>query len=348
MLDQFRHLLSQVSDDPSIEIKRLSLVTPAAAKLLPEPTQAIHSQWQGAVHQLFAEHARKSPDHLAVTDKHETWTYGQLEERSNQLANYLIACGIQRQDVVAVYAHRSATLVWAIYGILKAGATFLILDPAYPELRLIDYLRIAKPRGWLQLEEAGALPPALKDFVESLSCCAHLTLQPRAVSEAQSFLLNYSSEDTGVAVGTGDTLAKYPVDDPSVEVAPDDIACITFTSGSTGTPKGVLGRHIALTLFANWTQTKFGINEHDRFSMLSGLAHDPLQRDIFTPLQLGASVSIPDPKEIGTHGWLARWMKQEGVTRYEPDSGHGPNAHRDSDGIRRLRSAIAPLCFLRR
>ena len=314
MLEQFRHLLAQVSDDPSMEIERLSLVTPGAAKLLPEPTQAIHAQWQGAVHQLFAEHARKSPDHLAVTDRQGTWTYGQLEERSNQLANYLHACGIQRQDVVAVYAHRSATLVWAIYGILKAGATFLILDPAYPELRLINYLGAAKPRGWLQLEEAGALPPALKDFVESLSCYAHLTLQPRAASEAQSFLLSYSIEDTGVAVGTGDTLAKYPVDDPSVEVAPDDIACITFTSGSTGTPKGVLGRHLALTPFANWTQTKFGINEHDRFSMLSGLAHDPLQRDIFTPLQLGASLSIPDPREIGTHGWLARWMKQEGIS----------------------------------
>ena len=313
MLDQFKHLLAQVSDDPSIEIKRLSLVTPNAAKLLPEPAQAIHSQWHGAVHQLFSEHAQKSPDRLAVTDKQETWTYGQLEERSNQLANYLIASGIRRQDVVAIYAHRSATLVWAIYGILKAGATFLILDPVYPESRLIHYLRLAKPRGWLQLEEAGALPAALNDFVESLSCGARLTLQPRAASEVQSFLLS-SMEDTGVSVGTGDTLSKYPVDDPSVEVGPGDIACITFTSGSTGTPKGVLGRHSPLTLFASWAQPKFGIDEQDRFSMLSGLAHDPLQRDIFTPLQLGASLSIPDPGEIGTPGWLARWMKQEGIT----------------------------------
>jgi amino acid adenylation domain-containing protein len=114
------------------------------------------------------------------------------------------------------------------------------------------------------------------------------------------------------------------VADPRVEIAPDDIAYISFTSGSTGTPKGVLGRHIALTLFANWTQKEFAISEQDRFSMLSGLAHDPLQRDIFTPLQLGASLSIPDPKEIGTPGWLARWMKQEGisVTNLSPAMGH--------------------------
>ncbi|HEX7333474.1 MAG TPA: amino acid adenylation domain-containing protein [Pyrinomonadaceae bacterium] len=314
MLDQFRHVLAQVSGNPSIEIKRLSLVTPRAAKLLPQPTQPIHSRWHGAVHQLFAEHARRSPDRIAVIDKQETWTYGQLEERSNQLANYLIAWGIQRQDVVAIYAHRSATLVWAIYGVLKAGGTFLILDPAYPELRLINYLKDANTRYWLQLEEAGALPSDLKDFVERLSCCAHMTLQSRAASEAQSFLLSSSIGDTGVAVGTGDTLSQYPVNDPSVEVGPDDIACITFTSGSTGRPKGVLGKHLSLTLFASWAQPKFGIDEHDRFSMLSGIGHDPLQRDIFTPLQLGASLSIPDPKKIGTHGWLARWMKQEGIT----------------------------------
>ena len=60
--------------------------------------------------------------------------------------------------MVAIYAHRSSSLVVAIFGILKAGATFLILDPAYPAARTVDYLRIAQPKGWFQLEGSGELP----------------------------------------------------------------------------------------------------------------------------------------------------------------------------------------------
>ena len=76
-----------------------------------------------------------------------TWSYAELDSWSNRLANQLIADGIKPQDVVAIYAHRSAALVWALLGLLKAGAAFMILDPAYPAARLLSYLRLARPRG---------------------------------------------------------------------------------------------------------------------------------------------------------------------------------------------------------
>jgi len=295
MLDQFQHLLSQIVAHPHEAISRLSLVTPSARKRLPNPHAPIGSSNSQAITSLFSEQAEQHPHALAVIDPNESWTYQALEQRSNQLANYLRANGIAKGDVVAIYGHRSRPLVVAILGVLKAGAAFTILDPAYPAERLIDCLRIAKPRGWIQIEAAGPLPPAVDQFVETLDCCSRLTLKTQTNSES-------------------DPLASCPTDNPNIEIDADDLAYIAFTSGSTGQPKGVMGRHGPLSLFTSWAIEKFDLNNSDRFCMLSGLAHDPLHRDIFTPLQLGGTICIPDPSDLEAPERLRSWMKQQAIT----------------------------------
>ena len=67
--------------------------------------------------------------------------------------------------------------------------------------------------------------------------------------------------------------------DPNVALGPDSIGTLSFTSGSTGIPKGVRGRHFSLTHFFPWMGEHFGLNENSKFTMLSGIAHDPIQRD---------------------------------------------------------------------
>jgi L-aminoadipate-semialdehyde dehydrogenase len=67
--------------------------------------------------------------------------------------------------------------------------------------------------------------------------------------------------------------------DPNVIIGPDSVGTLSFTSGSTGIPKGVRGRHYSLTHFFPWMGETFGLNEHSKFTMLSGIAHDPIQRD---------------------------------------------------------------------
>src|SRR4029453_1774409 len=83
--------------------------------------------------------------------------------------------------------------------------------------------------------------------------------------------------------------------------------------GSTGIPQGVLGRHGSLSHFQPFLAGRFGIDGADRFSMLSGLAHDPLQRDVFTPLMAGAAVCVPHPDDLDGSR-LAAWAERTGVT----------------------------------
>jgi amino acid adenylation domain-containing protein len=296
LLAQYQQLLAQVTEDAERSIAAYSLVTPSARLVLPDPTEALRNDWVGAVHQLFARQARRVPSRLAVVDTDERWTYADLERRSNQLAHALRAHGIQPQDVVAIYAHRSAALVWALLGILKAGAAFVVLDPALPAARLVDYLALAAPRALLQLAAAGPFPPDAEAYLAGLALRARFTLPACAGTEAQGLF------------------ADQPTGDPEVLVGADDLACIAFTSGSTGKPKGILGRHGPLTHFIPWVCRTFELGEDDRFSLLAGIAFDMLQREIFTALYLGATVCIPDPDQLGAPGWLANWMRREAIS----------------------------------
>jgi amino acid adenylation domain-containing protein len=285
ILRQLEYLLAQVAADPDRRIGEMSLVTPAAAVLLPDPTQPLGGEWRGAIHQALSRTAAEHPDRVAVQDAQGTvWTYAELEARANRLAQHLISRGVKKGDAVAVWAYRSAPLVQALMGTLKAGAAFMILDPAYPVPRLLDYLRIGRPTAWIAVP--GAPPP------------------PEEVEEAASALCRVEL----------DALSGLPETDPDIPIGPDDAACLTFTSGSTGMPKGVAGRHAPLTHFYPWMAERFGLDADDCFGMLSALSHDPLQRDVFTPIWFGARMVLPDPERIGTPGYLAGWLRSERVT----------------------------------
>jgi amino acid adenylation domain-containing protein len=294
LLAQLELLLTQSVERPEEPLAHLSLVTGQAAAVLPDPTEPLDGSWIGAVHELFAANARKAPERPAVVGREGVWSYGDLDEAVGRLAAWLAAHSVGRGDRVAIYAHRSAPIVQAVLGALTAGAAFTILDPAYPAARLVEILGLAAPSAWLQLDAAGPLPAALESWLRD-SGCPCFTLPEGGPEAALS------------------ALAGFAGDRPEVRVGPDDVACLGFTSGSTGKPKGILARHGPLSHFLPWQCARFGMHAEDRFSLLSGLAHDPLQRDIFTPLYLGAALCVPDP-EATAAGRLSEWLERAGVT----------------------------------
>jgi amino acid adenylation domain-containing protein/non-ribosomal peptide synthase protein (TIGR01720 family) len=297
LLDQFAGLLAQVAAQPEAPIASFSLVTPAARARLPDPAAPIPLRWDEPLPARFARQARRFAERPAVIDPRVAWSYADLDTRANQLAHYLIAQGVQPQDLIAIYAHRSAALDWALLGILKAGAAFMILNPSYPPPQLIDRLRLAEPRGWLQLVAAGPLPDALAGYISAMPWRCRLTLP----------------EDDAAP----SPVADCSTDDPLIAVGPEDLAYITFTSGSTGLPKAIMGEHRPLSHFLAWYERTFALSANDQFSMLTGLTNDPLLRDIFTPLWLGATLHIPHPDDIGS-ARLIGWMQPITVAHLTP------------------------------
>ncbi|KAI5121805.1 hypothetical protein M0805_009797 [Coniferiporia weirii] len=316
IVDQLSALLRRLGSSPLAAVGSIPLLTPSQRARLPDPTADLRwCDFKGAITDVFSRNARAHPERPCViqytpTRERVVHTYGVIRRASNILAHHLLQGGVQREEVVMVYAHRSVDLVVAVMAVLKAGATFSVIDPAYPPSRQTIYLQVAKPRALVVLKGAGVISSTVREFIETE---ANIRVEVPALE-----LLADGSILGGVAPGTtGDVLAAHvhlADTDPNVVLGPDSIGTLSFTTGSTGIPKGVRGRHYSLTHFFPWMGERFGLDENSRFTMLSGIAHDPIQRDMFTPLFLGASLHVPTAEDIGTPGRLAEWMADSAVT----------------------------------
>ncbi|GAA99339.1 uncharacterized protein L969DRAFT_60726 [Mixia osmundae IAM 14324] len=326
VLDQLSQLVLSFAQQPLSPLGTVSLLTPSQLAILPDPRADLDfCGFKGAITDVFSANAAQFPDRTCIVEsvpglaasatevpKNETrhFTYKQIDEASNILAHHLIRSGVQREEVVTVYSTRGVDLVVAVMGVLKAGATFSVIDPAYPAARQNIYLQVAQPRALVILARAGELIPSVRAYVEQelQIRCEIPALQIADDGSLTGGRLQSSTRDV-----LEDSLPKASLS-AGIALGPDSIATLSFTSGSTGIPKGVRGRHYSLTHFFPWMSQTFGIDASARFTMLSGIAHDPIQRDIFTPLFLGAQLHIPTAEDIGTPGRLAEWMDDSKVT----------------------------------
>jgi non-ribosomal peptide synthetase component F len=155
---------------------------------------------------LFEKSVDKNPDDIALEFESNQLTYRQLDDRANQYAQYLSLKGIGRNDVVALLMDRSIEMVVALYGVQKAGAVYLPLDPAYPDIRLHFILEESKPK-------------------LVLSDSLYVSKIPTGI--------NYIVPNSANELSTQSTARL------NLPIKPDDLAFINYTSGSTGKPHGV-------------------------------------------------------------------------------------------------------------
>ncbi|KAI0122333.1 large subunit of L-aminoadipate-semialdehyde dehydrogenase [Daldinia grandis] len=281
---------------------------------LPDPTIDLDwSGYVGSIHERFQASAEKYPERTCVletkssTHPERRFTYRQIYEASNTLARYLHNAGITNGDVVMIWAHRSVDLVIALMGTLASGATMTVLDPAYPPARQKIYLEVSQPRALIKIGRATDENGPLADLVQG-----YIDQELQLKAQVPELRLLDDGTLSGGQVDSQDifeplkSLASSP---PDAIVGPDSNPTLSFTSGSEGRPKGVLGRHYSLTRYFGWMAERFNLSTESRFTLLSGLAHDPVQRDIFTPLFLGAQLLVPSREDI-QHEKLAEWMRE--------------------------------------
>ncbi|MBD2040608.1 condensation domain-containing protein, partial [Microcoleus sp. FACHB-672] len=217
MLGHFQTLLEGIVANPVERISELPLLTPAEQhQILIEwnntQTDYPHDR---CVHQLFEAQVELTPDAVAAVFQDKQLTYGQLNARANQLANYLRSLGVGPEVFVGICLERSLEMMVAILGILKAGGAYVPLDPAYPSERL----------GFI-LEDAQT--PVL------LTQTHLIEIFPQ--HSAQVVCLDTDWE----------TIAQYNEENPVNIADTSNLAYIIYTSGSTGKPKGTMIPHQGL------------------------------------------------------------------------------------------------------
>ncbi|MBT2417247.1 amino acid adenylation domain-containing protein [Streptomyces sp. ISL-22] len=193
-------------------------------------TGALHG-----VHELFEEQARRTPAATALVHGDERLSYGELDARADRFAGLLRRHGVRPGALVGVYLERSAEMVVALLGTLKAGAGHVLLDPDFPAQRLRGMAADAGITVVVSRRGTGA---------------EELGLGAGSVAEEPGLGAGSVAEEPGLGAGSvavEDAESAPPLDRGAVAVRPQDPACVMFTSGSTGRPKGIVASHAAIT-----------------------------------------------------------------------------------------------------
>jgi amino acid adenylation domain-containing protein len=234
------------------------------------------------LHQLLSESAEKYPDKEAIVFRDRSITYGELERETNKLAHTLSGMGVDKGDRVGIHMNRCIDSIVAAFGILKAGATYVPLDPMSPPSRLGYIMSKSGMKLLLTLQEK------LANIERALS----------GGSTLQSILMMNGSDPGSSSLGATELIDWQEIreaasaDAPCTKTTDLDLAYILFTSGSTGNPKGVMISHLNSLTFVNSAHDFFQIRATDRFSNICPLHFDMSVFDLFVAFKAAASVVI--------------------------------------------------------
>lgn len=217
------------------------------------------------LHHLLEASARSHANRTAVVDPGAaTLTYRELNERSSAVCQLLSRAGVRQGDRVGVCAHKSTGVVASIFGILKAGAAYIPVDPTAPMSRIAYIFGDCLVRA-IVVERA---------LLEGLRA---------GFPDIELPLLAEISPELVLAGGPGANAGEGPH---------PDLAYILYTSGSTGKPKGVMVSHSVSLSFVNWASDTFQPAESDVFSNHSPFHFDLSILDLYTSIKHGARVVL--------------------------------------------------------
>ncbi len=260
------------------------------------------------LHQLMSEAARAHPDREAVRCRGASLSYRELDRASSGVARSLIGAGVQRGDRVAILLPKRVETLACLYGVLKAGAAYVPLDPKAPVAR-------------------GAMVAADCTVKAIITTTARLPGITSALDEAghrPGFALVLDDDGSDAAAREPDpaiptqtyaaATANHSASDPSVPAIENDLAYILYTSGSTGVPKGVMLTHRNALTFVEWSARRIGVTPQDRLSNHAPLHFDLSVFDLYLAALGGAAVVLVPEEEAYLPSSLAALIRRERIT----------------------------------
>jgi amino acid adenylation domain-containing protein len=286
-IDYLINLVDAACHNCDLPISRLPLWTETEAENFYLALNDTQAQFSGpdTVHEHFAEQANRTPEAIAVRAGTKSFTYRELQERSNELARHLIAVGAGPGRAVAVCMERSVDLLAALLAVLQSGAHYIPLDPRNPAKRILTILEESQPAA---------------------------ILCDTSVAETVIRTLKLRTAPLLFADQTIPRTASLP-SLPS-HYQPDSLAYTIYTSGTTGKPKGVRVTHGSLMNFIHAMQNEPGIRKSTRALGVAPVSFDIAGLDMFLPLSVGATLIMATRDEALDPFRLARLIKEHDVT----------------------------------
>ena len=215
------------------------------------------------VHNLFEQQAARTPDGVALYYQHEAISYAALNARANKVAHHLIARGATTGERIGLCMGRTPDMLAGMLGVLKAGAAYVPIDPAYP-----------RGRQELIVEDSGLkLMLTQRDLIGTI--------------DAPGVEMICLDTDW-------DSIAVRPDTDPGLPVGPMDLFCVFYTSGSTGRPKGVMDHHLGVLNYFVWMKQVLPEDVYTGVALVASMCFDLSLLEIFAPLTTGGAIVLAE------------------------------------------------------
>ena len=273
MCGHFQTLLEAIARDPEQKISRLPMLTaPERQQQLTEwnATAISYPEKNSCLHELLVKQAAKTPDRVAQVFDGREMTYGELDQRSNQLAAHLRKLGVGPDQLVGLLVERSLEMLVGLVGILKAGGAYIPLDPSFPGDRL-SYM----------VEDSG-----MKVLITHRGLEQNLAVKPSTIVRLDS---------------DWDEIASAPTEPSATQASSGasgkNLAYVLYTSGSTGKPKGVGIPHSAIVNFVLSIKDAPGFTEADTILAVTTLSFDIAGLELYVPLITGGKVVIASTED---------------------------------------------------